>query len=387
MTETLKDACSYGKPCLLMYGNVRNGSAPGKRRACSGSHFNVRTARVVKATMSQSSTCEVQIDRRLVSCPACGGRSFTQLLSEEEVADEGRWLREFHRKRLGHSDEKDVAEFTQSEATQVVTCNGCDTVLRNPQPTPESVRALYEEDSYGARALEQLRDNQLDFFRSKAHDLPLGPGAKVLEVGSFVGAFLEASRELGWKALGVDIGEETASFCKSKGLHVIRGDFLNIDLETGWDAITIWNTFDQLPQPKEVLDRCRFLLRSGGLLVLRVPNGSFKQICAETQKVSKERRRRRIMRAEVYGNMLTFPYLAGYTPRSLSHLLQTHHFSCERVLPDNIVRLTSADAPEWVWEEEQRVKRAITRACGLLHERTGSVTHPWFDLWARRGSE
>src|SRR5687768_789727 len=141
---------------------------------------------------------------------------------------------------------KDHAEFTQSDPVYVVRCNNCRTVFRNPQPTPGALRRLYRFDSYGKSTLEQLLDSEREFFRQKTSLVDLPTGARVLEVGSFVGAFLLAAKDRGWDATGVDIGKETCEFTSGMGLDVREGDLLEMDVKGPFDAVFIWSTFDQI---------------------------------------------------------------------------------------------------------------------------------------------
>jgi SAM-dependent methyltransferase len=301
-----------------------------------------------------------------VRCPVCEGDSFAVLLTPEDVERERRWLAAFYRVRT--VDAKDHADFTQHEATYVVECRGCRTVLRNPQPTDLELDRRYRNDRYGKRTLEHLLASERDFFRRKAASISLPPKARVLEIGSFVGAFLLAAREVGWTAVGVDIGEETRSFCIDEGLDVRRtiprGQF---------DAVFAWNTFDQIANPREVLASIRPLLPEGGRLILRVPNGEFESSCLDLRR-SRPRLAERVLRAMAYNNFVTFPYLTGYNPESITRLLAESGFLVQQILGDTILPLADESTCAWASVEEQRYKRAIRRL---------GIVWPWMDVHAR----
>ncbi|HZR81144.1 MAG TPA: methyltransferase domain-containing protein [Candidatus Binatia bacterium] len=334
-----------------------------------------------------------------VPCPACGGERFDILLSPEEVRAEQEWLDAFHAARIERpagDDEgaKDRASFTQSDATNVVACRACGTVLRDPQPTCRALALTYALDHYGEDALARLAANQEQFFRAKLTQLAEhaigcalpGDGARVLEVGSFVGGFLVAARERGWRALGVDVGVETVEFMRRKGLDVVRGDVLDADFSTAaFEAVFVWNTFDQLCNPADVLARIAELVGPGGLLVVRVPNGRFEAACVALRRSAvRERRRERILRAQAYNNFLTFPYLTGYTPESLGALLARHGFRVGRVYGDTILSLAGPDTKPFAVHEEERTKRAVLRLCERIRCSGGAVVHPWIDVVGRR---
>ena len=96
---------------------------------------------------------------------------------------------------------------------------------------------------------------------------------EIVEVGSFVGGFLAAGRQLGWSMLGVDPGKQVTEFCRSRELPVYCGTLGDAQISSNSvDAVVIWNTFDQLPTPDTTLTAARRILRHEGLLVIRVPN-------------------------------------------------------------------------------------------------------------------
>ena len=328
-----------------------------------------------------------------VPCPVCAGRAFSVLLEPGDVEAEHRFLAQFHARRIEGQvaeDAKDRATFTQHQPTYIVQCAACGTLLRDPQPTPRALAALYEHDTYGQDTLEQLAANQREFFAKKTRRLaPLLPkGARVLEIGAFTGAFLEAAQDCGWQATGVDIGEETVAFMRGRGLDVKRGDVCDLGerpLQRGaWDGVFIWNTFDQMPQPRRVLQCVHELLKPAGLLVLRVPNGTFEAACIERRRRAHDdknpARANRILRAQAYNNFLTFPYLTGYTPASLRHLLAQCGFETQAVWGDTILRLADVHTLPFAAAEERRYKRAVRRLCDSIENATGEIYHPWMDV-------
>jgi len=327
------------------------------------------------------------------SCLACGARSGRVLLRPEDVRCEQRWLERFHELRIGGSasqaDDKDRATFTQSDERSVLACDACQTVLRMPRPSPEQLERTYAEDEYGAEALERLAKSQDAFFAAKLEQLAghldaIAHGDRVLEIGSFVGGFLNAAAARGWRATGVDVGEETSRFARARGFEVVRGDVLELDLQGGLAAVFVWSTFDQLAEPGAVLDRARALLRPGGLLVLRVPNGRFETATLALRRGARGTRRvRHVLCAQAYNNFVSFPYLTGYTPESLCGLLEAHRFTCAHLAGDTIVRLADDRTLSFAVREEARAKRAVRRACRRAERATGLLFDPWLDVVAR----
>lgn len=327
---------------------------------------------------------------RAVPCPACGCKLLEVLLTQRDIADERAWLHRFYKSRIrgGDDDLKDRTEFTQSFETNIVSCVACGTVLRDPQPSPATLSQLYRSDHYGQDTLTQLAANQYEFYRRKAPALRarIPPAARILEVGSFAGSFLRVAREEGWNATGIDIGEETVAFMREAGHNVLRGDVRDLDLPVGrWDGVFVWNTFDQLPDPGAMLQRARELLARNGILVLRVPNGAFEAGCLQLRRVARDaRRRKRLATAQAYNNFLTFPYLAGYTPNALGHLLADNGFQVVNVTGHTILRLADRDTLPCAAREEMRYKRAVLRLCRRVETRRGECYYPWIEVISRK---
>jgi SAM-dependent methyltransferase len=332
-----------------------------------------------------------------VRCAVCSGEGQELICSAREVEAHLKYLRAFHQRRLrGARGEgadgllADRADFTQEYATDIVACRDCGLVYRTPRPTDRAITRAYEGDSYGAERLASLFEAQRDLYRAKVRHLrrwlPRDRPARVVEVGSFVGGFLAVGREQGWEMLGVDPGEQVGDFCRSMQLPVFRGSLPEAPLEAASvDAITIWNTFDQLPEPESTLVAVRRALRPGGLLVLRVPNGAcFRALAAWNRRLPRPLGGW-LRAAMAWNNLLAFPYLYGYSVRTLDWLLAWHGLERVAVDPDVLPRLSDGETRAWAAWEEAAIKRSWRAAVRLslaLTSRAATLV-PWFDAYYR----
>lgn len=330
-----------------------------------------------------------------VRCGVCGGEEYETICTAREVEAQLEYLRRFHRRRLRRPTEQalaDRADFTQDYATEIVRCRECGLVFRNPRPTAAAIARAYACDEYGRERLASMWDSQVELYRPKARRLQrlLPSGARVIEVGSFVGGFLQAGRERGWDMLGVDPGREVDSFCAERGLRVFRGTLPEL-VERGhpeWgpgpvDCVAIWNAFDQLPEPEPVLAAARSLLRRGGVLALRVPNGECFRAAAARMRRLPEPLGGWLRALMAWNNLLAFPYLHGYSAQTLDWLLGWHGFRRIGAEPDVLCRLADRDTRAWAWAEEWALKRAARLAARA--ERGGFRRAPWLDLYFHRG--
>ena len=323
------------------------------------------------------STGEFRKSYELTRCVVCGGSDTTDVAGPEEIRAEAEMLWAFHMKRLSPRTPPerlvDRVAFSQDRPWRVVTCDACGLVFRNPAEKRVELRDAYTAEPPPRETLMALHEAQRDSCTTQARRLRtlLRRRGRGLEVGSYVGAFLAAARDARWQFEGLDVNKGVNAFTRSLGFCVHDGDLEHFRSERHYDAVAIWNTFDQLPDPRAALRSAALLLRPGGVLAIRVPNGAF------YMKWSPRLRRSPSMRAlattvMAHNNLLTFPYRFGFTPHSLSELLREEGLKVERIVGDSLV----PTADEWTrgWARvEERMLRPLTR-----------VSKPWFEVYARR---
>lgn len=99
------------------------------------------------------------------------------------------------------------------------------------------------------------------------------PG-RVLDVGCNAGELLELFRELGWSVAGVEASPGPAAYAHKKlGAPVWQGSAENVIPEGEFfDLITMTHVLEHVKRPGALLDRLRRALRSGGAILIEVPN-------------------------------------------------------------------------------------------------------------------
>lgn len=314
-------------------------------------------------------------------CPACAGSATTEIANAPEIAAEVEALRAFHEARLrpGVPPErlKDRVVFSQPPPIRLVRCDVCGTVLREPREAPDRITELYAGEHAAAGALAALFETQRREYRAQARRLArlLGRTCTGVEVGSYVGAFLAAARERGWRFEGVDVNDDASAFARGRGFAVTHGTLEDVPSSRRFDAVAFWNCFDQLADPRAAARLARERLAPGGVLALRVPNGGFYAAV-----------RRRLNGATAapattmlaVNNLLAFPYRHGFTPDSLGRLLSETGFTVVRLVGDVLVRTADGWTRPWAALEERAVKAALRPVA-----RAAAGAAPWLEAYAR----
>lgn len=319
-------------------------------------------------------------------CIVCGHAESTVLAEPEDIRAEVEHLWAYHERRLrgGTPTERlmDRVAFTERPPYRLVRCADCGLVYRNPTEREHELRAIYARQAPARDVMRVLHDAQVAAMRRQASFLRriLGRGASGLEVGSYVGAFLVAARRAGLSFEGLDINPEVNAFVRSLGFAVHDGDLGGFEPARPYDVVAIWNTFDQLADPRGALGRVRQLLAPNGVLAIRVPNGAY-YAAHRRDLASRNGRRRRIARLLLaQNNLLSFPYRWGFTPRSLRRLLESGGFTVQRLRGDVLVPTADEWTRWWARLEEIATKRLMAWSA-----RRGPSRAPWFELYATRG--
>jgi 2-polyprenyl-3-methyl-5-hydroxy-6-metoxy-1,4-benzoquinol methylase len=317
----------------------------------------------------------------LTHCPVCDALDNVEIADANVMRSEVELLRAFHARRLRvdvpPESLTDRVAFSQYPPLRLSQCGRCTHVYRNPWERREALAAAYGDWTPTEAVLQALFATQRKAYRAQVRRLTkvTGRPGHGLEVGSYVGGFLAAARHAGWAFEGVDVNENAKEFATRSGFKVTRGEIGDVVTEQPFDVVAIWNTFEQLYDARSALVAARRLVRQGGILVVRIPNGGF--------YVAWRRRLRGplsaiAMRLLAHNNLLSFPYRQGFTSRSLAMLLRECHFEVVRVFGDTLVPI----ADQWTTTYgamEERIVKGLQRVAQL------GWNAPWVEVYARGG--
>ena len=317
----------------------------------------------------------------LARCIVCGHTDADVVASSDDMRREVESLWEYHQRRLKLETPTprlmDRVAFSEPPPFRLVRCNECGLLYRNPAERPQELTEIYAHNTSAPDVLRALHNTQRAALRAQARKLRrvLGRAGTGLEVGSYVGAFLGAARDEGFQFQGLDINADVNEFTRSMGFTVHDGELSTWETDQTFDAVAIWNTFDQLADPRGALHDAGTLIREGGVLAVRVPNGAF--YGSMRRALSGGNRVRRAVARELLAqnNLLTFPYRWGFTPASLTRLLAETGFTVRSVRGDVLVPIADKWTRPWARVEEMLIKRAM-RLSGMA---------PWFEVYAVSG--
>jgi 2-polyprenyl-3-methyl-5-hydroxy-6-metoxy-1,4-benzoquinol methylase len=155
----------------------------------------------------------------------------------------------------------------------VVSADAVNVVAAERQRARGSGYLAFEDMHRGDR--EEIKERQevyLPYFKDAiSEDAPL------LDIGCGRGEFLEAAREAGLAAKGVDLNPEMAAFCQEQGLNVVEGDaieYLRGLPDESLGGILAAQLIEHLPLDEltEMISLCSAKLKPGGVLIAETVN-------------------------------------------------------------------------------------------------------------------
>ena len=161
----------------------------------------------------------------------------------------------------------------------LVRCERCDLVYVSPTFDEGHYKAVYASAEYQDIVRDlgiKSHDYRVQRFGSERAALMaphVPPAARYLDVGCSTGFVVEAARDRGWQAVGLDLNPSAVEFGRGRGL-----DLRCVALEdagfppAAFDAVSLFDVIEHLLDPARTLRECARLLAPGGIVFLYVPN-------------------------------------------------------------------------------------------------------------------
>lgn len=162
--------------------------------------------------------------------------------------------------------------------SKLVKCKRCGLVYVNPRHDEEEEKRFYVSEYFERGTVETWMLERNRIFK---HNLKLIEGrkrsGKLLDLGCGMGAFLKAAKDNGWDVTGIDISRPAIDYTRRTfGTDVIESSLKDANFEGKFfDVVSSWNTIDQLCDPLGELKETYRILKSGGIVSIRVSNVKF----------------------------------------------------------------------------------------------------------------
>lgn len=159
-------------------------------------------------------------------------------------------------------------------AYNLCRCQACGFVFDNPRPTLQALVTFYSKpgkyDSW--LEVEAPRDR---LWKRRMRKLRKHAGrGSLLDVGTGTGQFLNVARPYFSHVTGTEVSQSGRRVAREKyGLDIVDGELEACGLPRAhFDTVTLFHVLEHVPDPRKTIALCRDLLKTGGILLLCVPN-------------------------------------------------------------------------------------------------------------------
>jgi len=178
---------------------------------------------------------------------------------------------------------------------EVLHCTGCNTSFAHPLVVDTAIYdAIYSHPEqipgYDRYAVYARRVSEVDDpmgFLARSEDVywsisscvkKMGPGARILDIGSGMGYLTCALRKSGYEATGLDVSRvAVAKAIERYGPYYQEADLAEWSVSHAgvFDMVIMAELIEHVPDPAAFLGMAAKLLRPGGRLVITTPNKSY----------------------------------------------------------------------------------------------------------------
>jgi SAM-dependent methyltransferase len=210
-------------------------------------------------------------------------------------------------------------------------CRACGTWRSSLAPAIGETTAYRLDEQARAQGLRLLRQRNFATVLDRIDAVRPLAGARLLDVGSAHGWFLDAAARRGAQAIGAEPDAELAENARAQGHTVLGGEFPQV-LYGGerFDAITFNDVLEHIPAPVACLDACREHLDGGGTLSVNIPT-SDGIVFRGALRLARVGARRPFERLWQRG--LPSPHMHYFPRAALVRLIESRGFRIRQVAP------------------------------------------------------
>jgi len=193
-----------------------------------------------------------------VPCNLCGSQEFKVLYAGHAGTAAGLTEQAFRCTSLQHGD-----------FTNIMQCSRCGLLYENPREPEELIETRYEQVEDAVYDREKEGRVRTYTRMMPAIEKYCRPPGRLLDIGCYLGVFLDVARDRGWQTAGVEPSAWAAERTSRRGHQVVNAPLRRSNLPTeSFDLVTLWDVIEHLHDPLGQLREIHALVRPGGIFAL-----------------------------------------------------------------------------------------------------------------------
>ena len=231
--------------------------------------------------------------------------------------------------------------YKERGAVGIVRCKDCSLVYTNPMVKEPEKNYWGDEKKYFEEARlifegkgKSHRDvNYIDDLKMIERFKPTGD---FLDIGTNMGMFLRHTRGKKWNVTGIEPSPALSQMARKYfGLN-IKTSYLN---EAGFqdesfDIVTMTDVFEHIQEPKKMLGDIKRVLKRGGILFIKVPNGRYNLLKLGLAKMTGK--------LKDYDIFDSYEHLTHFSHDTLKKMLEESGFKIKKIYIGRPIQL-----PAW----------------------------------------
>jgi len=174
----------------------------------------------------------------------------------------------------------DARHELDKDHMRLVRCRRCDLVYVTPTFDEAHYKTVYASAEYQEIVRDLgIKSHQYRVERFGRERVALmaphltTERPRYLDVGCSTGFVVEAARDAGWDAIGIDLNPSAIEFGRTRGLDLRAAALEDAGFANAtFDVVSLFDVLEHLLDPVDTLRACTRLLRRGGIVFLYVPN-------------------------------------------------------------------------------------------------------------------
>jgi len=167
------------------------------------------------------------------------------------------------------------------EIFNIVSCETCSFTMTNPRPNTEKIGKYYDSEMYishtnNSKGIFNWTYQKIRRYAIKQKIALLkkeSAKGSHLDIGCGTGEFLNACKEAGFKAEGVEPSEKARiKAVKNYNLPISNDASLLQYKDAEFDSISMWHSLEHIPELNDTILQIKRILKPNGKLIIAVPN-------------------------------------------------------------------------------------------------------------------
>jgi len=174
------------------------------------------------------------------------------------------------------------ADLSRKNGFRVIDCQRCGFAHTIPIPDSKQLKDFYSKRYYQNTKPDYANQHAKDkdwwdlVYRERydRFEQYLCRKGSILDIGSGPGFFLSTGASLGWEVTGIEPSETASDYSRQLGVKCITSSFDPDSIKTlgCFDVIQINQAIEHIPDPKLIIELCKSLLASDGLICIVAAN-------------------------------------------------------------------------------------------------------------------